>query len=348
MALNIMKALRTQYRVVCVALNGGALLPEFLDECDELVQSPLGIGAPDFHFIVSRIKKRFLPVYCIANSVLTFDIGLNFESAGVPVIGLVHEFSSYSKHLKYIQPALARFQNIIFSAQVVKNSFVHQYGNVVDRAIVTPQGKSTIPGMRRTEAAASDLRGDNEFVVVGAGTIELRKGVDLFVSAAVGFTAKYPDIKAKFVWVGGFPTVDSEFRTFLTEQIDRSALGSRLVVLPPTPDLEAVFQQCDVLFLSSRLDPLPNVGIDAGFVGLPILCFSGATGFAEFLAKDERTSRLVVPHLDISTAVGVLHEIASKRVSMTELGITVEAMARSTFRMDRYVEQIDALMVGER
>ena len=53
-----------------------------------------------------------------------------------------------------------------------------------------------------------------------------------------------------------------------------------------------------MFYLASRLDPLPNVTIDAAMRGLPVICFEGASGMAEILKGNPTASNTVVPHLD--------------------------------------------------
>ena len=53
--------------------------------------------------------------------------------------------------------------------------------------------------------------------------------------------------------------------------------------------------------MTSRLDPLPNVAIDAMHAGTPMLCFEKACGLADYLEKDEVLKQnLVSQYLDIN------------------------------------------------
>ena len=90
-----------------------------------------------------------------------------------------------------------------------------------------------------------------------------------------------------------------ELSSFLSEQISRSGLGDRFNLMDAIDDVESIYQEADLLFLSSRLDPLPNVSIDAALRGIPVVCFAEASGMAEILASNGETRELVVPHLDV-------------------------------------------------
>ena len=74
--------------------------------------------------------------------------------------------------------------------------------------------------------------------------------------------------------------------------------------------MEPAYALADVFFLSSRLDPLPNVTIDAALRAIPVVCFEGATGMADLLAADALASQCVVPYLDVDAAAGLIARLA--------------------------------------
>ena len=98
-----------------------------------------------------------------------------------------------------------------------------------------------------------------------------------------------------------------------------------------------------MFFLSSRLDPLPNVCIDAALRKMPIVCFENTTGFADLLKANPATQRSVVPHLDVGAAARVIAELADDNRALKELGEATHRIAERTFNMDHYIGHIDRL-----
>jgi glycosyltransferase involved in cell wall biosynthesis len=56
-----------------------------------------------------------------------------------------------------------------------------------------------------------------------------------------------------------------------------------------------VYKRADLFFLSSRLDPLPNVAIDAAMHGMPVIFSDQASVCAEIVNTSPATRELVVP-----------------------------------------------------
>ena len=50
-----------------------------------------------------------------------------------------------------------------------------------------------------------------------------------------------------------------------------------------TSAIEAAYKTADILLLSSRLDPLPNVAIDAMLHSKPVLSFEKTSGISDIL-----------------------------------------------------------------
>ena len=101
------------------------------------------------------------------------------------------------------------------------------------------------------------------------------------------------------------------FLNYIGEQMYRSGLQHDLVLIDTLDDIDTVYDQADILFVSSRLDPLPNVAIDMALKGKPVLCFDKATGFAEVVSRKPETSPLAVPYLDTAMAAEVMVDLAA-------------------------------------
>ena len=92
----------------------------------------------------------------------------------------------------------------------------------------------------------------------------------------------------QFVWIGsGFdPEHEIGYSVYLTTKSNGQESSSQMKILRSTSQIELAYQIADLLLLSSRLDPLPNVAIDALSLGLPVLCFEKTTGIADFLIEN--------------------------------------------------------------
>jgi hypothetical protein len=99
----------------------------------------------------------------------------------------------------------------------------------------------------------------------------------------------------------------------------------------------------DIFLLSSRLDPFPNVAIDAMLAGLPVICFSNGSGVAEMLADHANLRRLVVPYADASSAAEVIEQLCNDGCYLQTTKAAIRDLAHSAFDMDRYVERLEQL-----
>ena len=114
-------------------------------------------------------------------------------------------------------------------------------------------------------------------------------------------------------------------------------------MLNQVSDLETAYAMADVFYLSSRLDPLPNVTIEAAMRGLPIICFEGASGIAEVLQRDPVTATTVMPHLDTHAAASKIVKLATDKKLRKRVGEATRAVALAAFDMDQYVRRIDEI-----
>jgi len=361
LAWNIARVLRSGVNVVAVLLRPGALEESFAKIVDAIVGPPkfeVTNHADGFRF-GSRLAVEYNPLYVIANSVETRSLVPGLAANGVPVVALVHEFSGYTKPRGSLQRLYEQAAEVVFPADIVKRSSEADYPLLKLRHVhVLPQGPSEVPKSDRTKLAKPSQekpgsvreklrpRGaEDTLLVVGMGFVDWRKGVDLFVGALTALVGRQPDASVRFVWIGhGFKVSDTlDIASYLAEQVERSGIGERFAFLDAVENIEDIYAEADVLFLSSRLDPLPNVSIDAALRGIPVVCFADASGMAEILVSNAVTKELVVPHLDAGAAGAAIGKLAADRDRLAQLGTAVQELARERFNMERYVESLDRL-----
>jgi glycosyltransferase involved in cell wall biosynthesis len=120
---------------------------------------------------------------------------------------------------------------------------------------------------------------ENCDIILGAGTLEWRKGIDLFIQTAI----QYKKISKKdfiFCWIGGEATIE------LNYEIEIAGLFENVKIIRQLPDISHYFKYTDVFFLSSREDPYPLVCLEASKYGCPIVCFKDSGGMNDFVTEE--------------------------------------------------------------
>src|SRR5260370_3658680 len=150
-------------------------------------------------------------------------------------------------------------------------------------------------------------------------------------------------ITCRWMGDGYLPDWDMAYSAYLRDQINRSDLRDSVEILDAVADPEPIYASADLFLLTSRLDPLPNVAIEAAMRALPVVCFDRASGFAELLAQNAATRDLVVAYLDCDAAARLVNELAEDPVRLGRLSDEIERFARSMFDMNSYTDAIDFL-----
>jgi len=182
-------------------------------------------------------------------------------------------------------------------------------------------------------------------VVLGVGSVEIRKGVDLFIECAARVTQSQHGRHVRFVWIGkGYdPDNDMKYSIYLAEQIRRLDLDDSVFIIKDTPNIETAYRAADILVISSRLDPLPNVGIDAMMHKLPVLCFDKATGIADILIANGLKKECVAPYLDTVEMTDRILALIESKPMRQRVGEQLYQLALKEFNMEKYVGQVEKI-----
>lgn len=150
--------------------------------------------------------------------------------------------------------------------------------------------------LRDIEQRRRELRiPSNAAIVLGAGTVDWRKGPDLFVQLACEVRRREREPVA-FVWVGG----DLRSPDFERVRADAQRAGADHVhFVGVKPDPVPWFALADVFALTSREDPFPLVALECAAMGTPIVTYRNG-GIPELLeAAGSEAAAGVVDHLDV-------------------------------------------------
>lgn len=225
----------------------------------------------------------------ISNTVTNGNLLEALAILKVPMITYVHELEmgiqQYTSPEEF-QKTLSFSKSFIACAASVKQNLIENHAIDVIQISVLP---SLLPdsalSFKSSEHHKNELKNkynipQNAFLIGGMGTVDLRKGVDIFLQTAHKLKQQ-PDIY--FLWVGG-QSNEIEYKFF---QIDKDRLGLTNVIFQTsiTNPLDYI-DAFDVFFVSSREDPYPLVVLEAAMLAKPILCFDKAGGAKDFVEHD--------------------------------------------------------------
>jgi glycosyltransferase involved in cell wall biosynthesis len=218
-----------------------------------------------------------------------------------PAITHVHELDFWLRH----HTGLSRFSlvrdgsdRMIAVSRAVRASLVGQGvdPDAIDLVYGAIETSQWVAGDAHRTLRAELGIPDSALVVGGAGTLDWRKGVDLFLRVAHGVRKHNVPRPVHFVWMGG--SLDDDRLRFAELRHDAAqlGLGACLHFTGHRPDPASFYGLLDVFLLTSREDPFPLVVLEAAAAGVPTVCFDGAGGAPEFVADD---CGAVAPALDI-------------------------------------------------
>ena len=196
------------------------------------------------------------------------------------------ELSSLSKKkIRYICVSEITIQNLIKNHNVSKSqiSLVYEY---IDTLEVLKNVSPII---------------NNKFTIHGSGSVEFRKGFDIFLLVAKRAIQKFPEIPFYFKWIGLIPP---HLEYFIKCDIEQSGLANYVDFIGALENPFSEFSQSSVFLMTSRQDPFPLVCLEHALLGKTIICFDKGTGIPEFIEND---AGLIVPYLDVEAIVDSLN-----------------------------------------
>lgn len=362
LALNLGEALSSRYNVVFITLGPGKLLGAFREASTEVLMTDRQVvRAQVYQDMVKHVMDRDQVAFAVVNSVESSAILPAMKKAGVRVVTLVHEFAGYTPKRDQVFGTIADSSvAMVFSSPLTLENAVETGAITATGAVhVVPQGRCKVPAApvgeaRRTaetEQLLQKLRptgSEGRFLVMGAGSVELRKGLDLFIECANRLVHGPGGDRFDFVWIGGGydPTKGYNYSVFLADQIHRSGLETRLRMLSPTNEIETAYRTADLFLLSSRLDPLPNVTVDAMSLGLPIVCFERASGIAPILQDSGLGEACVARYLDTGDLSDKVRALAHDNDLLERVRQRSMEVARARFDFAGYATRIEELALS--
>ena len=359
LSLNLVRILKKQYNVLVLILGGGPLISSIRELGAVVIeQGDMRYNNAIANIVIEDIVNKCDFKFALVNSIESRVVLPILAKRFIPSITLLHEFAAYTRPYNAFRDAFLWSGEAVFSARLTLQSALDQHPELGERfAHVLPQGRCILPNevvdetiktlekSRLISALWPNPLNDKPFIVLGAGYVQLRKGVDLFIECASRLFRMGSPRNIHFVWVGkGYdPKNDVNYSVYLADQIERAGLSKNITFLDETSEIDFVYKESDLLLLTSRLDPLPNVAIDALNEGLPVLCFDKATGIADILTEGNLKEDCVAEYIDTQMLADKVYKLANDSMHYDNVSKKCKNLAGSIFDMEDYVKNLQNL-----
>lgn len=293
--LHIIRRLKKRNAVepYLLLLSDGPLHKDFAEYCPVLLYSPDHPPAETVFDFCGR------PDLIYGNTVLAarlYDLLSLFET---PILTHVHELEQVIRQcadretLRLMKQHSSQF--IAASREVADN--LEKFHDIAPQMISIVHDfievSETIPANRQLLRRELNLPSAGQ-LILGCGVGTWRKGCDLFVEVARQVLESPGREEVNFCWVGDL-TRDCGRCVDPAQMAKRYQLSDRIFFVGSHRDIGDYFRAADLFLLPSREDPFPLVALTACEHRLPVICFAGAGGMAEFVGHG---AGFAVPYTD--------------------------------------------------
>lgn len=261
------------------------------------------------------------------------------KAFGIPLISLVHEML-YVYPVDYVENIYRFSDRVIFPAKFVRN--------VANDRKPLPEGKGMVlgqglldPAFGQSDQAKARQSIRREFgldtnapVVLGCGTVNIRKGVDLFINVA-RYVKDNGGEDIRFLWLGS-EKPDPTFAYWSKKDVKSSGLDDMLHFVGERADPEPYYLGSDLFAMTSREDPFPCVIHEAMACGLPTITFADAGGAPEALEG----CGSVVPYRDIKAMGDEILRLIVDRKAMDSMAQAAKERVATKYRFADYAREI--------
>lgn len=360
LALDLIKRYKKKYNVVAISMGGGVLLENFRQLADIFIGPiPEGkYGGKIVNKIIESTICSLNPLFAIVNSIESSKMLQPLWGNNIPIIHLIHEYASCSRWPNRLKEAALFSEKLVFSSRVLYEDAVAMCKEIcncdpdiipqgqIKPPIIIPDPNNTLYQVNSPDLHHSEYnKKEGDIIVLGIGTVQMRKGIDLFVTTARKVIDLHPTDNIKFIWIGhGYdPKHDMVYSCFIKDQINKLNLSESILILKSTDDLQQWYDRADIFFLSSRMDPLPLVAQDALMNEIPIVCFDKTGGIPEYLKTCVEASVGIVAYLDTEEAAKKISLLLVNKEMRLLTGKAGKLVAKRLFDQANYAECIDVI-----
>lgn len=295
-----------------------------------------------------QIIDRRKPTLVLCNSMESRFMAQALAKYRLPMVYLVHELpSSYST--EDYQSIYNLSDKIIFPAQIVSRAANQAAPVPDDKGMILPQGLLDENfGTRFDRSTARDeIRAElnlpsDAIVMLGCGTLDMRKGIDHFANIARAWhqQSKPNDRPVHFVWIGGGFAGRHSTRHFVDIDLKYSLAKDFVHFVGERDSVEKYFSGGDGFLMTSRVDPFPCVIHEAMAAQIPIIAFDQAGGAPEAIGTD---AGFVVPYGDYSRVSEIIASLVADSSAFDQVRATALQRVHGDYRFAKYGEKVAAV-----
>ena len=290
----------------------------------------------------------------LTNTVIAARHAPLLRAEGIPCIALIHEMPTLIRENALetnLRAAHTDAAMVIYPHAAVAKAIRVAFPDLPNwsRARVMAQGLETVnpfrgdrAAVRRTVRQSLGIASDQS-LVLGIGTGDRRKGIDLFLDAALAIERRVAaDVAPCLLWIG--PLNESDINEWQTRHGGQSWQSIQCFRwFGYQRDTMPFHAAADLFALSSREDPFPYVAMESLNAGVPVLAFEGSGGGADLAVQGG--GRTVATRTGEALATAIL-EYLGEHAQRDRDGQQGAALIDSTYRFDRYAQELLRLADG--
>ncbi|CDH43067.1 glycosyltransferase family 4 protein [Candidatus Contendibacter odensensis] len=281
--------------------------------------------------VATRIRAKMNIDLIYSNTVANGKILEALSLIDCPVITHIHELEFAiriyaGEDFKYIKQHTDYF--IVVANELQKN--LTQKHNISHKKIECIYGfipniiQKKIDRSTSKKALTQEIGLPNEARIIGGcGTVDWRKGCDLFIQLALAIKLCKPSFAVHFVWIGSKPSGAALLQ--LQYDIEHAELTDCVHFIGTRTNPLDYLAAFDVFALTSREDPFPLVMMEAASLEVPIVCFDRSGGGREFVQED---AGFVVPYLNILAMADRIMNLLHDEQKRKKLGAQAKEKVR--------------------
>jgi len=337
---------KKNYKIKVLFLEGGTLLTEYQKEFDCFIL------LKEHKSRLLNFRNLIIRKFINNKTITKIEDLLNDFTPDLIYVNTIVSLAAINKVIFNERPKLVchvREQKMVFYRVFSKEqqrefpSYANKFfvvSNVVknlliDELKVAPEKIAIAPGPFNLSIPISLKKKPTKgkFKVIGAGTVNWRKGYDIFIQTAENFVLEFgSDIE--FHWFGSMsPTIAIEIKF----ELEARNLTDIVFFHSTVENLNLEMEKMDLFFLTSREDPFPRVAIEAGLNQLPIIAFKDKTGIEDYLIHNK--NGYLVKYLNYSEIITYVKKLKDS----TELRLSLGENLRDDIQ--KYLNDIDSFSI---